>query len=81
MKKPEVDPEFLGLCIGDFFMDSLIRYIVIAKTTKTQIVTPFGERFRRPDKVEPGMWIHKKGGNDYHHFELVKISDIKNPKK
>lgn len=81
MKKPEIDPEFLGLCIADSFAGYLNRYLFIAKTTKTQIVTIHGERFRRPDKVEPGMGIYKKGGNEYHHFELVKISDIKKPKK
>ena len=81
MKKPEVDPEFLGLCIADKFAGYLNRYMGIAKTTRTQIVTTHGERFRRPDKVEPGVWVNKKGGNDYHHFELVKISDIKKPKK
>ena len=81
MKKPEIDPEFLGLCIADSFAGYLNRYLFIAKTTKTQIVTIHGERFLRPDKVEPGMGINKKGGNEYHHFELVKISDIKKPKK
>lgn len=81
MKKPEVDQEFRDLCIADFFAGYLNRYIDIAKMTRTQIVSIHGERFRRPDKVEPGMCINKKGGNDYHHFELVKISDNKNPKK
>lgn len=29
-------------------------------TSWTQIVTTHGEQFRRPDKIEPGMWINKR---------------------
>lgn len=61
----------------DYFVGIYCGMGVITRTTKTQLITKTGERFRKPKELTDGAMLNKVGGNDHHSFKLRKLPERK----
>lgn len=60
--------------IRDYFGTVTNRNVrTIVRVTKTQLVTKYGLRFRKPENLEDGTYLRKVGGNDFHVYKFFKI--------
>ena len=57
----------------DYFCTFLMNSRKVVQVTKTQLVTEYGVKFRKPGNLEDGTYLRKVGGNDHHLYKFRKI--------
>lgn len=69
-----VEPEYERFCVKQIMYGKYYYRLTITRTTKTLIVTEHGLRFRKPVRVEDGVYLTKTGSRDIgYSYKLEKL--------
>lgn len=73
MPNKKVIPDGEAWYVLDYFGECFLNSLEVIRVTKTQLVTRYGDRFRKSENLKNWTCLQKVGGNDYHTYKFRKI--------